>query len=77
MKKTHNYSNLAQSQIVFYLNEHPLVSDNGTQYEENPFNHHGEMHGGRLGRQTDRWNDRLDPFLYSPIPHNNPGIGKS
>ena len=40
----HNYSNLAQSQIVFYVNEQPLVLNYATQYEENPASHHGGMH---------------------------------
>ena len=35
-KNNHNYSNLTQSQIVFHVNEQPLVPDPGKQYEEIP-----------------------------------------
>ena len=36
-------SNLAQSQILFYMHRRHIVSDHGTQYDENPSNHHGGM----------------------------------
>ena len=37
------YSNLAQSQIVFHMNEQPLVPDHGIQYKEQPSSHHEGM----------------------------------
>ena len=40
-QNSHNYSNLAESQILFYKNQWPMVSDHGTQYEENQSSHHG------------------------------------
>ena len=40
----HNYSNLAQNRILFYMHQQqPMVPDHGTQYEENPSSHHGRM----------------------------------
>ena len=52
------YSNLAQSQILFYMHQRPMVPDRGNQYEENESNNHEGMH-----------EDGLDPFLYALIPH--------
>ena len=42
-KNGHNYSNLAQSQILFYMHQWLIVPDHGNQYEENPSTHHGGM----------------------------------
>ena len=42
-KNGHTYSYLAQSQILFYMHQWPMVCDHGTQYEENPSGHHGGM----------------------------------
>ena len=49
-----------------------MVPNHVTQYEENPFSHHGGMHeDGHADRQLDGLTngptDRLDPFLYSLI----------
>ena len=53
-KNCHNYSNMAYSQILFYMHKRPMVPDHGTQYEENPYSHHGGMHeDGKTDRQTD------------------------
>ena len=68
-QNSNNYSNMRQSQILFYMHQRPIVPAHGTQYEEYTSNHHGGMHEDG---QTDRWvdakTDGLDPFLYSPIP---------
>ena len=58
-KNGHNYSNLAQCYILFYMHQWPMVPDHGTQYEENRFSHHGGMHNnghpdGWMARLTDR-----------------------
>ena len=37
------YSNLTQRQIIFYMQQWPMIPDHGTQYEETPSNHHGGM----------------------------------
>ena len=42
-KNGHNNSNLAESQILFDMHQHPKVPDHGTQYEENPSSHNGGM----------------------------------
>ena len=34
MGENHNYSNLAQSQILFYMPQQPMVPGHGAQYEE-------------------------------------------
>ena len=65
LKHCHNYSNLAQSQILFYMHQQPMIPDHGTQYEENPASHHGRMN---KDRHPDGRRDGLTPFLYSPIP---------
>ena len=55
-KNGHNYSNLTQSQILFYLHQQPMVPDYCTQFEENPSSHHGRMHdNGHPAGWTDRW----------------------
>ena len=51
-----NVSNLAQSQILCYIHQQPMVLDQGTNYEENPSSHRRRM---REGGQTD------EAFLYS------------
>ena len=47
-----------------------MVPDHGTQYEGNPPSHKG---GKRENRQT----DRLDLFLYFPIPPRGAGTNKT
>ena len=42
-KINHNYSNLAQSQILFYMQSKCIVPDHGTQYEKYLFRHYGGM----------------------------------
>ena len=68
-KNCHNYSNLAHSQILFYLHQQTMVPDHGTQYEENPSSHQWGMHeDGYLDRQTDhpsKLGDLNDPLLSS------------
>ena len=48
-EKRHNYSNLAQTQIRFYIHQWPMVPHYGTQYEEHPASHHGGMEGHKKG----------------------------
>ena len=43
-KYDHNYSNLAQSQILFYVYQLPMVPDYGTQYEEDPSSNHAGIY---------------------------------
>ena len=51
LKNCHNQSNLAQSQILFYVHQQPMVPDHGTQYEGNPSSHHGGKHkDGQMDR---------------------------
>ena len=38
-----NYSNLAWSQILFYVHQQTTVPDQGINYEENPSSYHGGM----------------------------------
>ena len=64
-KNCHIYSNLAQSQILFYMHQQPMVPDHGTQYKENPFSYHGGMHKDVL---TDRLVDGLMDWTRSCIP---------
>ena len=57
--------NLSQS-LIHFLHQQPMVPDHGTQYEENTFRHHGEIHeDGHSDEQMNRHMVRLDPFLYS------------
>ena len=62
---SHNYSNLSQSQILFYMHEQPMVPDHGTQYEENPASHHGGILEDGL---TDAWLDGRTNWTHSYIP---------
>ena len=39
-KNCHNYANLSQCQILFYMHQQPMVPDYGAKYEENPSWHH-------------------------------------
>ena len=49
---SHNYSNLAPSQILFYMHLWPMVPDHGTQYEKYPSSH-GMEECAWTARQTD------------------------
>ena len=58
-KNYHNYTNLAQSQNLFYMHQQPVVPDHGTQHEGNPSSHHGGMHeDGWMDGLTDGLTDR-------------------
>ena len=63
-KNNHNYSNLAQSQILLYIHQWPMVSDYDTQYEENPSSHHVRNVRGR----RDKWTDWLSDWRTGPFP---------
>ena len=39
----HDYSNMAQSRILFYMHQWQVVPDHGTKCEENPSTHHRGM----------------------------------
>ena len=55
-KKAHNYSNLAQSQIRFYMHQRTIVPGQSIEYEENPASHYGGIHKDRLtDGLTARW----------------------
>ena len=43
MKNGHNYSKSAQSQILLYMHQWPMVPDHGTQYEESLSSHYRGM----------------------------------
>ena len=44
-KRSHNYSNLEESQIVFYMHQQqPMQPDHATQFEENLSSYHGGIH---------------------------------
>ena len=64
-KNVHNYSNLAQNQILFYIHKRPMVPVHSTQCEENPSSHGGGMCKDGL---TNRWTEGMNPFVYTPIP---------
>ena len=67
-KQYHHYSNWAQSQILFYMHQQPLLPDHhhSTQYEENPSSHHGGKHKDWLMDRLTNW--RTGNFLlYTPI----------
>ena len=54
----HNYSNLIQSQILFYMPQQLMVPDHGTKYKENRASHHERLHedgypDGRTARRID------------------------
>ena len=51
MKSGHNYANLAQSHILFYKHQQPMVPDHATEYGKSPSIYHGRMHEDGL---TDR-----------------------
>ena len=54
MKSCHNYSNFAQSQILFDIHQQPMVPGYGNKYEGNPSCHHREM---CKDRQMDGWTE--------------------
>ena len=57
-KNCHNYSNLAQSQILLYIHQRVMLPDHDTQYEENQSSHHGGVHEhGHPDGLTDRLTD--------------------
>ena len=52
-KNCHNYSNLAQSQILCYMHQQPMVPNHSTRYEENPSTYHGGIsNDGQTDGQT-------------------------
>ena len=69
MKNSHNYSNLAQSHILFYMHQRPMVPDHDIQYKENPSGHHGGMcEDGHTDRLMDGRTDALMDWTLSYIP---------
>ena len=56
---------MKNSPIILYIHQRPMVPNNGTQYEENPYSHHGGMRKDEhLDRRLDGLTDKLDRFLY-------------
>ena len=51
-KNFHNYLNLAWSLILFYLHQHPIVSDHGTTYEKKSIKPSSDYRGICEDRQT-------------------------
>ena len=55
MENGFNYSNLAQSQILFYMYQWPMEFDHGAQYESNLSSHHrGMQEDGQTNGLMDR-----------------------
>ena len=67
---------MAESQILFYMLQQPMVRDNGCKYEENPSSHHGGMgNDAQTDRQMDALTDRCTARLtdgLGPFLHNAP-----
>ena len=64
-KNSHNYSNLTQSQIVFYVHQRPMVPDHGTQYQKNSSSHHeGMREDVSTDGRTESWT-----LSYMPLFH--------
>ena len=62
--KNHNYSNMAQNQILVCVQQQPMVSDHGTKYKDNPSCYHRGMH---KDGQTDWQTGPIPIFLKSTI----------
>ena len=66
-KNDHHCKYLTQSQIVFYMNQQPMVPDHGAKYEENPVGHHRGMNEDR---QTHNTCSYISQFCYCGTGNN-------
>ena len=61
-----NYSNFAQSQLLFYMHQQAILLHYGTQYTENQSSHHGEIHDDRVtDGLIDGWSEPFPVFRYT------------